>query len=490
MDKSDAALLTPSEMSQADQLATAGGVPSLTLMENAGRAVADAIMARYSPCEVLVVAGPGNNGGDGFVVARLLAGAGWPARVALVGDRGKLKGDAAANASKWTGAVEAASPGMIGNAGLIVDAMFGAGLDRDITGPVAAIIEAINGSRLPVVAIDMASGIDGATGAVRGISTRPELTVTFFRLKPGHLLQPGRSLNRQLIVADIGVPGNVLDTIGARTWENGPALWAVPQPQREGHKYTRGHCVVVSGSMLHTGASRLAALAALRAGAGLVSLAGVTNALLVHANHVTSIMLKPIDGAAGLALLLRDKVASVVIGPAAGVGEGTAANVLAVLASGAAAVLDADALTSFEKDSVRLFDAIKAKPDRAVVLTPHSGEFERLFGKSEADKLARARDAAWRSGATVILKGNDTVIAHPDGRAAINSNAPATLATAGSGDVLAGIAGGLLAQQMTGFEAACAAVWIHGETANRWGRPGLIAEDLPGLVPDVLAALA
>jgi hydroxyethylthiazole kinase-like uncharacterized protein yjeF len=483
-------LLTPAEMSRADALAVASGIQSFKLMEAAGNAVAELVAERYPDGQVLILCGPGNNGGDGFVAAKKLKELGREVRVALFGERDRLTGDAAFFADLWNGPIQAARPDGLRGAKVVVDALLGAGLDRDIEGGLGELIEAVNGLRVPIVAVDVPSGIDGSSGQVRGVAIKADVSVTFFRLKPGHLLLPGRARCGEVVLAEIGIPETVLGEIRPNLNHNGPELWHLPRLDAEGHKFTRGHCVVMSGGPLQTGASRMTATAALRTGAGLVTIAGAHSSLLIQANHVTAIMLKPVDGAASLQLLLQDhRINTVVIGPAAGLGEATKANVLAVLASDAATVLDADALTSFKDSPEALFSAIKARPDRPVVMTPHEGEFDRLFGKVDGSKVDRARSAGLRSGAIVVLKGSDTVIAAPDGHAAINDNAPPTLGTAGSGDVLAGIIAGLLAQGMKGLDAACAGVWIHGETGNLWGGPGLIAEDLPGLIPDVLREL-
>ena len=512
---SDHELLTAEEMGRADRLALAAGVPGLALMETAGRAVADAAgeLAAGTASAVAVACGPGNNGGDGFVAARLLRQMGFRVRVGLLGTREALNGDAAEMAARWGGEIEPLVPATIAGADIIVDAMFGAGLSRPLEGSAAAVVEAINAAGKPVVAVDVPSGLDGTTGRADGPVVRATRTVTFFRLKPGHLLLPGRALCGDVRLVDIGIPAKVLEEVAPRTFANQPSLWgsAYPWPRLDGHKYTRGHAVVVSGPPDSTGAARLGARGALRIGAGLVTLVGTGAATAINATHATAVMVRALASDAALAEFLADERRNaVLLGPGAGVGPATATTVVTALKSASAAVLDADALTSFAPEQeeapvkaaglgfiVRgsdpgpsreaLLEGIRAR-QAPVALTPHEGEFKRLFGELAGSKLDRARRAAELSGAVVVLKGADTVIAAPDGRAAINHNAPPWLATAGSGDVLAGFITGLLAQRAPAFEAACAAVWLHGECANVYG-PGLIAEDVPETLPQVLRRL-
>jgi len=477
------ALLTVSQMSQADNLTIASGTCAEVLMENAGASVAREILKAWAPCRVAVLCGPGNNGGDGFVVARHLAAAGWDVQVGLLGPLDRLKGAAAHHARLWSGPVAPLTPKVLEGAGLVVDAIFGAGLSRALEGPVADVLAAAARSA-PIVAIDVPSGVMGDSGEVLG-AVAAQLTVTFFRKKPGHLLLPARHLCGKVVVADIGIAPSVLDTILPEAFENDPVLWRddFPTLQHGGNKFTRGHALVWGGYPM-TGAARLAARAAARAGAGLTTVTCPEVALGIYASALTSIMVQPlVDQAAFAKVLADDRMTGLLIGPGAGVDEQTRISALAMLATGRPTVLDADALTSFQKDPETLMGAISGP----CVLTPHDGEFARLFDLA-GDKLHRTRAAARMSGAVIVLKGADTVIAAPDGRAIINSNAPPTLATAGSGDVLAGIILGLLAQGMDPFLAAAAAVWMHGEAARSFG-PGLIAEDLPDLLPKVLGGL-
>jgi len=484
----DAVLLTVAEMARADALAIKGGVSGLTLMEAAGAAVARELRRRWPRGPVAILCGPGNNGGDGFVAARLLQDAGWPVHLALLGERASLKGDAAAAAARWTDAVAPLSPAILDNAAIVVDALFGAGLARPLEGAARVVIEALNARRLPCLAVDLPSGVQGDTGQLLGAAPQAAVTVTFFRRKPAHLLLPGRTLAGAVVVADIGIPAAVLDDIGPTLVENTPALWLgrFPWPRLQDHKYRRGHLLIAGGEVM-TGAARLAARGARRIGTGLVTVACTQVNHPVYAADSAGLITAVADDEAAVAALLADQRRNaLLIGPGHGVTQQTRARALAGLAARKACVLDADALTVFADHPQQLFDAAHSP----CLLTPHEGEFARLFPDlaEMPGKLARARQAAARAQMTVLLKGADTVIAAPDGRAAVNSNAPPTLATGGSGDVLAGIAAGLLAQGLPPFEAACAAAWLHGDAAAAFG-PGLIAEDIPDQLPAALARL-
>lgn len=413
------------------------GVPVEMLVANAGRAVARAVRRHFRPVPTVVLCGPGQNGADGQVSAGLLEEAGWPVRVAAP-----------------TG------PAVLRGAKLVIDAVFGAGLARPVSGPVA---ETLAGVTCPLVAVDLPSGVSGLTGQVPGFAPQAALTVTFFRLKPGHLLPPGRGLCGELVLADIGIPNAVLDRVAPDTFLNGPTLFGpAPAPDSASHKWSRGAVTIIGGVM--PGAARLAASAAQRAGAGHVS---------VCTDDAAAYAADP-----GLVLVGADALADPrrkvwLVGP--GGGPAAPAALREALAAGKTVVADADAL----RDADDLAGAALA--------TPHAAEFARAFGPIGDDRLAAVRAAARRIGGVVLLKGASTVIAAPDGRAAINANAPPWLATAGSGDVLAGIAAAWLAQGADPFRAACAAAWLTGEAARRLG-PGLVAADLALALPLLDAA--
>jgi hydroxyethylthiazole kinase-like uncharacterized protein yjeF len=485
-------VLDTAEMERADRLTIAAGTPGFALMLSAGQAVAEAAIDLVEEGPILVVAGPGNNGGDGFVAAAELVAQGREVSVILMCERDHLQGDAASAARGWKYPVLPFNPQAIGKPALIIDALFGAGLSRPVDGDPRDMIEAINANGAPVLAVDLPSGVNGTTAAIMEVAVRATETVTFFRKKPAHLLLPGRINCGRVRVADIGIATDVLAEIRPLTFENTPQFWrkSFPVPRIDGHKYARGHALIVSGDIAATGAARMAARGALRAGAGLVTLASPRDALAVNAAALTAVMVQAADTVVEFGEMLGDKRFNpIVIGPGAGVGERTCDFVHTALAAKRSLVLDADALTSFAGSPDRLFESIKATPDPQVVLTPHEGEFPRLFSDISnkhpyRSKLERVRAAAERSGAVVLLKGPDTTVASPDGRATIASNAPPWLATAGAGDVLAGIIAGLLAQGVPAFEAASIGVWMHGE-AGREAGPGLIAEDLPEVLPAV-----
>ncbi len=482
-------LLKVAQMSEADRLAVKSGVPSLSLMEAAGRHVAAEVSKQAPSGDVAILCGPGNNGGDGYAAARLLKNEGRTVWVESYGDPARLKGDALEMYRRWSGETRAITA--VRNAEIVVDALFGAGLSRPLDDDLKEVVESLNASGANVIAVDVPSGLSGDFGAPMGaLCVRARATVTFFRKKPGHLLMPGRHFCGETHVVDIGIPEEVLEVIRPKLFESEPNLWGpdFPWPKPDGHKYDRGHALVVSGPAHATGAARLAARGALRVGSGLVTIASCSDAIGVNAAQLTAIMIKPCDNAPELASLLEDKrLNAVALGPGLGVGAATKDLVSAALRSGASIVLDADALTSFEDDRGGLIDMLH---DRAV-LTPHDGEFERLFPgllKSSQSRLEAACAASVEVKCTVLLKGPDTIIAAPGEGAAINANAPPWLATAGAGDVLAGFVAGLLAQGMPPFEAASAAAWLHGEAAIYFGA-GLIAEDLPETLPDVLQDL-
>ncbi len=486
-------LLTPAQMNKADQLTISGGVAGIELMEAAGKAVCDTLLSELPDARrILIICGNGNNGGDGLIAARILADAGLDVDLLLTGNKDHMQGDAAIARDRLGSNIAIVDGVDQQQYDVIMDALFGAGLDRDIEEKLAGLIREINENNTPVLSVDLPSGIDGATGEVLGVAIRADFTVTFFRKKPGHFLYPGRDHCGQVFVRQIGIRPTVLERIGIATKLNTPQLWRenFPVPEPGGHKYNRGHTLVVSGEISMCGAARLVAGSALRAGSGLVTIASSADVLHANAASVTSVMLREGTQIDKLLEILQDKrMNCVATGPGMQPDPTTCAKVLAILSAHRHTVLDAGALSAFGGKQEDLFAAIKAA-GKSVVLTPHEGEFFRLFTDQTSDrsKIGRAQSAARISGATIVLKGPDTVVASPGGDMCIADNAPPWLATAGSGDVLTGIIAGLLAQGMPPFEAAAAAVWIHGDAATRLGMP-MISSDLDQGIRQSISAL-
>lgn len=517
-------LLTADETRTVDRKAIESGIAGAQLMERAGTALFNLIVRSLSAAtkadtdasdvkraKIVIACGPGNNGGDGFVAARLLHADGWQVSVALNGARDQLNGDARLMADLYEGPLVALDPKAFTSADVIIDALFGSGLNRPFNHPYTDVIEAINTANKPVISVDIPSGVNADTGAVMGSAVHANITVTFVTRNPGHVLFPGRGLCGSVEIADIGIPDKILRALTPDSAINDIALWGRvwPQPMPTDHKYARGAAAIISGGLEQSGAARLAARGALRAGAGVVTILSPGSALLAHANHLNAIMVRKADSAEDIAAFLSDpRLTSLVVGPGlvstpidAQSLDKARGKVLSCIKSKARCILDADALTLFERDPQTLFSHLRADD----IITPHSGEFARLFPDlatsqtsgqaAEQSKLNIAREAANRCGAIVVLKGADTIIASPAGQSAparlsVNVNAPADLATAGSGDVLAGFIAGLCATRlpdgtpMPAFEAACGGVWLHGACGQYAGR-GLIAEDLPDALPAI-----
>lgn len=496
--KTTHALLTVAEMAAADRAAVAAGIPASTLMERAGRAVADSASRRLRPgATVLVLCGPGDNGGDGFVAARLLRERGFVVTLAHAGAGAAPSPATASMAALWAEPVEAPDAVDPAAHALIVDALFGAGLNRPLTGAVAVLVEHVNRSGVPVLAVDVPSGLSGDSGTAAGPVIRAVETVTFFRLKTGHLLQPGRALCGVVTLAQIGItPEMAFATAPPRCFRNDPAMWRADWPGHGvgTHKYQRGAVLVVAGGLQGVGAPRLGGRASLRIGAGLATIACRPQALAAHAGRgPDALMQRAVADCQALDHLLSDRrLAAVLAGPALGLDAQSREAVACVLRCAVPAVIDADAITVLAARP-RVLRGLLRSRGAPCVLTPHEGEFARLFGGwrdivGAASKLDRARRAAAVSGAIVVLKGSDTVIAEPGGEAVVNTTGSPALATAGSGDVLGGMIAGLLAQGMPAFAAACAAVWLHGKAGEHLGF-GLIADDLPEALPGLMSAI-
>lgn len=454
----DRPILTADEMRAAEQAVMRDGTTVETLMERAGAAAAEAIWGYAEPRPTLILCGPGNNGGDGYVIARHLKERGVEVQVAALFEP---QGEAACRArSMWSGEVVALAEAKA--APIMVDALFGTGLARPLEEAVSSALARFAAEAAVRIAVDLPSGVATDDGSILSPIPSYDLTVTFGAMKPAHLLQPAARHMGRVVIADIGVEtSSGFHAIGR------PALSG---PGPDDNKYSRGYVAVVGGHM--PGASALAAAAALRSGAGYVRLISDAIASLPHAI---------VRGSADFTLLQDSRVSAAVIGPGLGRERDAEQSLQHALASNLPLVLDADALFLL-RGRIEALHGL----DHVPILTPHAGEFDNLFPTIEGSKVERARRAAQAAQAIMVFKGADTVVAAPDGRAAIAYPASSNLASAGTGDVLAGVAGAMRARGLNAFEAACAAVWLHARAAEAVGA-GLVADDLIEALPAALA---
>jgi ADP-dependent NAD(P)H-hydrate dehydratase / NAD(P)H-hydrate epimerase len=484
-DDSPHALLSAAQIRQIEKQAFTDRLSADTLMARAGATAAEIIMRHYRRGNVLILCGTGRNGGDGFVVAEIMRQAGWPVTCAMLSPDQASLDEAVANARMaWPQPILPWSPELLRHKTLIVDALFGIGLDRALAPELINLIEQVNRSTCPVVALDLPSGVHADTGAILGAAIHAEMTICFIRKKIGLYLLPARDKAGKIILADLGLPAKIWSTSPATIAENHPDLWrhALPSFDAAQHKYDHGHALILGGAVM-TGAARLAARAAQRTGAGLVTIASPPEATLIYASNLDSVLVQSLSGLQDWQSLLGDeRKTAMLLGPGAGVSELLRDCVLQSLQHDKPVVLDADALTACAQMPEILIKALRP----TTILTPHSGEFARLFGAQQnlSDKLGVVTRMARWAQCVILLKGADTVIAAPDGRAVINSNAPPWLATAGSGDVLAGIITGLVAQGVESFTAAAIAAWLHGRAAQDFS-VGMIAEDLIAALPKI-----
>ncbi|MEH3036336.1 MAG: NAD(P)H-hydrate dehydratase [Sphingomonas adhaesiva] len=448
-----APILTAAEMRAAE---AAGGEGAEALMARAGVAVAHAVDRLAANHAVLILCGPGNNGGDGYVAAARLAAMGRQVRVAATGE--PRSPAAIAARARWSGAVEPLAGAV--PAPVVVDALYGTGLSRPLADAEAAALARLTQAATLSIAVDVPSGVASDDGRLLGQVPSIDVTLALGAVKPAHLLQPAAAACGAVRLLDIGV------ATASQASVNGPMRLAPPGP--DDHKFTRGMVSVVKGRM--AGASHLAAIAAMHGGAGYVALLGATMPGAPHA-----LVRRPLDDAA----LGDTRIGALVIGPGLGRDDDMRALVERVLATDRALVIDGDALHLVTPDRLR-------RRGGTMILTPHAGEFAALFGTPEGPKIEAARAAAARSGATIVFKGADTVIAAPDGRVVVSGEASGWLSTAGSGDVLAGAIGAMLARGLSPIDAAAMGVWMHGEAARRLGA-AFVADDLARALSDARA---